>query len=410
MYGLIVALLVLAAVQDGTDRLHRPRRDSAPRTLVVTYSDGRTSPQLLKPRGGFWTPKFPRHANPPLHDGLPLIVLQVDFEADRDVLVTVSLKYGNPHQKTVPVATVKLGTEVVRVSDLERYGVDPIDLSLDDFSPVPLVQPTVTSASPLLDASVDLTAHDLPIYRVTFRNRAARAVMAVAFDVRGEKEVVSGRRTTNRSTPIVDAASDYTFTLQVGSGETPGFDRFAVIGVLWDNGTVEGDPDLKTREAGAGTRVCTAAPPRARDIAGRGAVERLGRGTEEPGTASCSDRGLADRSRRRLMRRSPLKASRHDSYTTEIGMQQVQEVILQDLDDYVRTHAGGARSHRPRRGPRRPAEILGLAEADRPGSERASNATGVCNRRVKSEVRNCDFTVGTTSLARTGAKPDIAER
>ncbi len=161
----------------------------------------------------------------------------------------MSLKYGTPHQKTVQVATIRLGTDPVRVSDLEKYGVDPIVLSLDDYSPAPLVQPTVTSASPLLDVTVDLMRHDVPAYKVTFRNRAARAVMAVSFRMfRGEKEVLSGRRKTNRSTPIVDAAGEYTFLLQIGTGETPGFDRFDVKSVLWDDGSVEGDPELKTSE------------------------------------------------------------------------------------------------------------------------------------------------------------------
>ena len=104
--------------------------------------------QLLKPKGGFWMPKFPRQANPPLHDGLPLGALQVDFEAAHELVVTVSLKYGPPHQEPVPVATVPLGTEPVRVNNLERYGVESMVLSVDGFSPAPLVQPTVTSASP----------------------------------------------------------------------------------------------------------------------------------------------------------------------------------------------------------------------------------------------------------------------
>ncbi len=99
------------------------------------------------------------------------------------------------------------------------------------------MQPTVTSASPLLDVTVDLMQHDTPIYKVTFRNRAARAVMAVSFKMyRGEKEVGSGKRKTNRSTPIVDAAGEYTFTMHLGSGEPPGIDRFGVDGILWDNG------------------------------------------------------------------------------------------------------------------------------------------------------------------------------
>ncbi len=100
----------------------QPRDATAQRRLVVTYSDGKTSTQLLRPKGGFWIPKFPRQANPPLHDGLPLAALQVDFETGRELVVTVSLKYGTPHQKTVPLTTVRLGTEPVRVNDLERYG------------------------------------------------------------------------------------------------------------------------------------------------------------------------------------------------------------------------------------------------------------------------------------------------
>ena len=200
MYGLIAALLVLAVVQE-LPKAPPSAETGAPRRLIVTYSDGTTNSHLLKPRGAFWTPKFPRQANPPRHDKLPLSVLQVEFEAGRDVLINVSLKYGNPHQKTVPVATVRLGKEPVRVDDLERYGVDPIVLSLDEFSPVPLVQPAVTSASPLLDVSVDLTAHDLPIYKVTFRNRATRAAMAVSFRcsaARRKSGAAGGRRTEAR--------------------------------------------------------------------------------------------------------------------------------------------------------------------------------------------------------------------
>ena len=258
--------------------------------------------------------------------------------------ITVSLKYGNPHQKTVPVATVRLGTEPVRVSDLERYGVDPIVLSVDDFSSVPLVQPTVTSASPLLDVTVDLTQHDMPVYKVTFRNRAARAVMAVSFKMfRGEKEVGSGRRKTNRSTPIVDAAGEYTFTLQVGIGETPGFDRFDVNGVLWDNGSVEGNPELKTseqaltfghaqqlrrvlailREASPGND-STVEPKSLAQV--RAAIEALPIAVDAA-DATAAVEGISGRAQ-----------------SVQIGKQHVKEAVLQDLDDYVRAHPGSARS------------------------------------------------------------------
>ena len=114
------------------------------------------------------------------------------------------------------VATVRLtGAETVRVDDLARFGVDPISLSIDSFPPPVLVQPTVSSASPLLDVSVDMSRHDLPIYRITIRNRAQRAVMAVSFlTYRGELHVGSGHRKTNRNTPIVEPTEREPFTLE----------------------------------------------------------------------------------------------------------------------------------------------------------------------------------------------------
>ena len=264
----------------------------------------------------------------------------MDFEVDRDVVVTVSLKYGSPHQKTVQVATVRLGADPVRVSDLERYGVDPIVLSLDDYSPAPLVQPTVTSASPLLDVTVDLMRHDVPVYKITFRNRAAHAIMAVSFRMfRGEKEVLSGRRKTNRSTPIVDAAGEYTFTLQVGTGETPGFDRFDVKSVLWDDGSVEGDPELRTNEQeltfghalqlrlvlailrdAAPANDSSVEPKSLGQV--RAAIETL------PISADAADETFAT------------DGISQDALSVKIGKQQVKEAVLQDLDDYVRAHGG----------------------------------------------------------------------
>ena len=290
----LIATLLIVLIQDGPARAPVPREGAAPRRLVVTYSDGRTSPHLLRPRGGSWTPKFPRQANPPPYEGLPLNALQVDFEVDRDIVITVSLKYGSPHQKTVQVATVRLGTDPVRVSDLERYGVDPIVLSLDDYSPAPLVQPTVTSASPLLDVTVDLMRHDVPIYKVTFRNRAARAVMAVSFKMfRGEKEVGSGRRKTNRSTPIVDAAGEYTFDASGRQRRDPGIRSLRREGRLVGQRQRRRRSRAEDQRTGADVRVCAAAPPSCWRCCGDAApANDSTAGTEEPRTGACAIEAL----------------------------------------------------------------------------------------------------------------------
>jgi hypothetical protein len=244
-----VALVTTSLLQAQQKASPVPSADADTRMLVVTYSDGRTSEQLLRPGGLFWTPLFPRRADAPGRDGLKLAALQVEFRAAADVRVRVSLKYGTPHQKTVPVAEAVIGSEPVRIADLEAYGVDPITVSVEAFSPASLVQPVASSASPLLDVSVDLLENDVPLYKFTLRNRSNRAVMAVQFlTFKDGKQIGSGRRKTNRHTPIVEAAGEYTWTAPVGAGPARGFDRFEVSAVLWDDGSVEGDGKVKASE------------------------------------------------------------------------------------------------------------------------------------------------------------------
>jgi hypothetical protein len=62
--------------------------------------------------------------------------------------------------------------------------------------------------------------------------------MAVSFKMfRRGKEVGSGRRKTNRTTPIVEPAGDYVFTLSAASSTESGLDRFEVTGVHDENRT-----------------------------------------------------------------------------------------------------------------------------------------------------------------------------
>jgi hypothetical protein len=347
MLALIIALLVLGT-QESPQKTPPPNETDAPRRLVVTYSDGRTRTRLLTPRGGSWTPtaNLPHQPNPPPHDELPLAALGVDHVFDRDVVVTVSLLYGRPHQRKVHVATVRLsGSEVVRVDDLARFGVDPISLSIDSFPPPVLVQPTVSSASPLLDVSVELSQHLLPIYNITFRNRAPRAVMAVSFlTYRGTAQIISGHKKTNRTTPIVEPAGEYSFTLQAGTGETPGFDRFEVSGVLWDDGRIEGNPRLKDSEDGLTAGY-------AQQLRRVLQILRASAGAEDssPQRNLAQIRAAVDALPLELDPGADSPFTAHDKtalsiQTVKQGQQQVKEAVLQDLNDYVRAHGGGLQS------------------------------------------------------------------
>ena len=206
MFGTLWTLALLLTMQAAggqavaSNQQPRDGGGSAPRRLTVTYSDGTSKTGLLTPRGGSWTPYFPHRPDAPAQDGLPLNALDVSHIVDGDlVTVTVALRYGRPHQRTVSVVTIQIRSdEPVTVSDLSRFGVDPIVLTIDDFPPPVLVNPAATSISSLIDVTAELARNDLPLYKVTVRNKGARAVMALSIETFRSGVTVStatGRRT-----------------------------------------------------------------------------------------------------------------------------------------------------------------------------------------------------------------------
>jgi hypothetical protein len=235
-------------------------REEEPRALAVTFSDGQVHRRLIHGPGGSWTPKFPRRPNPPDQQGLKLAALQFDHAPKGDsVSVSVSLRYGSPTQKIVPVATVTVGTVPVVVNELEAFGVDPITLTVVPVAVVPPVLPAVSSASSKLNASIEPLSQVVPQFAVVLRNEADRAVMAVSVRFYADgKEMGKGRFKTNLDTPLIAPGATYRRTIVVSNSDAapPGgewvprsFDRLEIAGVLWDDGLVEGDPALGPSEA-----------------------------------------------------------------------------------------------------------------------------------------------------------------
>jgi hypothetical protein len=122
-------------------------------------------------------------------------------------------------------------------------------LSLGLFPVRPLVDPTAISVSPLLDVSIDLAQYDVPVYKVTMRNRSTADVLSVDFQTfRGEVRHSSGRHSRHNFAPIVPAKGEHEFLLPAVNATSPGIDRFEVTAVLWSDGVVAGDPSLKSNE------------------------------------------------------------------------------------------------------------------------------------------------------------------
>jgi hypothetical protein len=238
-----------------------------PRALAVQYADGRTTYRVLRPSGGAsWTPAFPRVPHVETSkNGLPLTALEVAHAVKGpDVIVTVSLLYGSPHQNRVRVATVGVTPEnPVRVDQLTSYGVEPISLFIATVSPTLLHSPSVITPSAQLDVVVEAVPGEVPAYRMVIVNRSPQALIGFQFEGhRGDRRVFSGRRKAVRHVPLVQPGAEYVFempaTMSNGMETAEAWlplDRVAITSVMWIDGIVEGDaePAASERALAAGS-------------------------------------------------------------------------------------------------------------------------------------------------------------
>jgi len=322
------------------------------RALSVTYADGRVTNRTLSDRGrASWTTLFPRIPGADTaREGLPLNALQ--FEEAREgpnLIVTIALLYGSPQQKRVQVASVRVPEDrPVRVTELEAFGVKPIDLMIVRLPPAQLTIPSVTSPSSQLDVQVEADSTSVPpAYRFRIANRSTQGVMSLAFKgFRGVRPSISGHPRGPTHTALIPPGETYTLRFDATANGNRGggsdawlpMDRFVITSVLWSDGLVEGErePAADERALDAGTtnqlrraiavlRTAAASPGAHPPETLRAEITALAidvTGDEVAAArASFSDPSLLTDDHVRSAMRS--------------GMQNVKNAILNDLDEYV---------------------------------------------------------------------------
>ena len=239
----------------------QPSTDTS-RGLAIQYADGRTLTRPLRQTGGMWTPGFPRIAGAETaRNGVPLTTLDVKHVVDgADVIVSVSLFYGGPWKNAVAVATVRVSADKpVEVGELRAYGVEPIILSIVRIPQSVAFAPDAVSASAQLDVRVEPVGSNVSAYRLLVKNRSPFAVMWMQIKgYRGEREAISGRPRGKRNAPLILPNAGYSHEITLGgSGAASGepsqvwhaLDRIEITTVLWQDGLVEGDPDIAAQQA-----------------------------------------------------------------------------------------------------------------------------------------------------------------
>ena len=103
----------------------------------------------------------------------------------------------------------------------------------------------VTSASHAIDVRTEAVAPGVHAYRIVVTNRSTRGLIALQYEVaRGATRVAGGRRKSERNEPIAAAGRSYAFEIQPGSS----IDRLAITALVWEDGAIEGDGVLAADE------------------------------------------------------------------------------------------------------------------------------------------------------------------
>jgi hypothetical protein len=341
------ALVLIAVARAPVARAQATPDPNTVRVFSIEYADGRTVRYPVRDKSwGSWTPLFPRVPGAQTdRDGLALSALDIGCVVEgRDLAVTIALRYGTPHQKQVPVATLKLTDDrPVRVEELTAFGVQPITLAIVSLARPQLPIPAVLLPSSLLEARVDANSPGALRYQISITNHAQQGVMALAFEAyQGNTKSWSGKPHALDHTPLIAPGDTYTLVLTPsvnGRATNPadlwkGMDRIAFTSVTWSDGIVEG-----SERPAADTRVVDAATAReldralklmrdaqatgASDLAQlRTAISSLSIDDDDAVRVAASDStGVNPASARSL---------------TRIGMQLAKDALMKDFDEFLR--------------------------------------------------------------------------
>ena len=225
--------------------------------LVTTYADGRTVHSVVSSAARTaWTPLFPKLPGyQPVAGDLPVTAIKYQqvLGDEGAATVVVSVLRGQAHEQEQPVATVVVAPGArVAVDALRNVGVAPVVMTLTSLSPATLYQPQVVNRTAGLDVvNIEVRVDPSPRYEITVKNLSSQP--AVNFHIvayREERRALAGNRGNTDASPIVAPGATYLFTLlpaggvaSKSGGWTPAsHDTIEIAAVLWEDGTIEGDP------------------------------------------------------------------------------------------------------------------------------------------------------------------------
>ncbi len=230
--------------------------DTAPMVLEIEYSKGM---QLTYQRIGGSTmfgayrmlPDWKPTPETPMIQGINMKSSTVEG----GVMIRISVLEGKYLETEVPVGEYKV-TEGKRtiVSDLSKFGVVPIEVSLVKAPVTVAILPSVINKSKSLNVTVEPVTANMPSYRVRVSNLSPKGLMAYAFETSSEgRKHLSGISRNLNDTVFIEPGQSaekimpYPVQPQTTStGKMPEARQtdvvFSVLAAIFEDGTYEGDP------------------------------------------------------------------------------------------------------------------------------------------------------------------------
>jgi hypothetical protein len=269
MVFLLAAALVLGVMTAGTaagQQAAAPADPAQPLAFVIRYADGRIVRSTIGPTHSSWTPMFPRIEGFVEPEG-KLAVTAVRYVATRGETgldVVVSVLRGQPHQHEENVARVLLtGAAPVRVSELAKAGVRPIEIWIEPGDAKRVYSPAVENRTAGLDvASIEMLDGPPASMLVVVRNVSTKAAVSYSVDVLGARRLplLGAWQAEPSGQPVIEPGGSHRFRMNVANVPQP--ELLVLSSVQWTDGTFEGDA------RSAANQWC-------RDAAGRAQIARI---------------------------------------------------------------------------------------------------------------------------------------
>lgn len=220
--------------------------------VVEVYTDNQKPPSIISLRTnketGFWGSNFPKIEGwrlPTGEDSVQVVNISAKL-IETEAEVVVSVFKGKRFGEIVEVVarlTLSSG-ESAEVSELKKYGFQPIRIKMMTIGTITANVPLVSSPAPTLEVFVNPAVSTIPAFEVKLLNESGKSVIAIAWHTEGGgRRLLSSMPRGRYGEPLIKHGGEYVTRIR-DSNLNPSLARTSLVidTVIYDDGTFDGNP------------------------------------------------------------------------------------------------------------------------------------------------------------------------